>query len=268
MKLFYLLEGSKMEARNDMQAVMGRILRSATQPVPGVGPSMREERMPFRIRIVKDEADLARAVSIRHAAYARHVPTFAASLMHPESFDFEDGTVILLAESKLDGSPIGTMRIKTNRHSPLGLEQSVKLPDWLEFTSIAEATRLGIATGRMGMVVKTMLFKAFYQYCRQAGIEWMVITARAPLDRQYEDLLFDDVYPDGGFIPMKHIGGIPHRVMALDVVNAQAKWSEARHPLLGFMCETHHPDIDVSVPADALPRLPAPPAVQPAVVLM
>ena len=249
-----------MHSRDATQAVLSRVLGSYANPVPQAGATrMREERMPFRIKLVQNENELDRAVSIRHSAYARHVPEFAATLTRPEAFDYEPGTVILLAESNLDGSPIGTMRIKTNRHSPLGLEQSVKLPDWLEDTSIAEATRLGIASGRMGMVVKTMLFKAFYQYCVQTGIEWMVITARSPLDRQYEDLLMEDVYPDGGFIPMRHIGGMPHRVMALDVLNAKARWSEARHPLLGFMCDTLHPDIDLAGAREfALPALPAP----------
>jgi len=258
-----------MQSRDATQAVMNRILGSLSKSAePAGGVRMPEERMPFRIKLVQNENELERAVSIRHAAYARHVPTFAATLTRPEAYDFEDGAVILLAESKLDGSPIGTMRIKTNRHAPLGLEKSVKLPEWLEYTSIAEATRLGIATGRMGMVVKTMLFKAFYQYCLQTGIEWMVITARAPLDRQYEDLLLEDVYPDGGFIPMRHIGDMPHRVMALDVINARAKWTEARHPLLGFMCDTLHPDIDLSGTEGYTLRAPALPVAQPAAMLM
>ena len=258
-----------MQSRDATQAVMNRILgRLSKSAEPAGGVAMHEERMPFRIKLVQNENELERAVSIRHAAYARHVPTFAATLTRPEAYDFEDGTVILLAQSKLDGSPIGTMRIKTNRHTPLGLEKSVKLPEWLEYTSIAEATRLGIASGRMGMVVKTMLFKAFYQYCLQAGIEWMVITARAPLDRQYEDLLLEDVYPDGGFIPMRHIGDMPHRVMALDVINARAKWAEARHPLLGFMCDTLHPDIDLSGTEDYTLRAAALPVAQPATMLM
>ena len=258
-----------MQTRGDTLAVMNRILGSVSKAGPdATAGHMREERMPFRIRLVQCESDLDQAVSIRHSAYARHVPAFAATLTHPESFDYELGTAILLAESKLDGSPIGTMRIKTNQHSPLGLEQSVELPHWLEFTTIAEATRLGIANGRMGMVVKTMLFKAFFQYCLKSGIDWMVITARAPLDRQYEDLLFEDVYPDGGFIPMQHIGGIPHRVLALDVVNAKSKWTQARHPLLAFMCETWHPDIDLTGATDLSPRVPAPPVTQPTVLVM
>ena len=258
-----------MQARNETNALISRLLgsKAVSQEADG-GARLREERMPFRIKRVQSEVELARAVSIRHAAYARHVPMFAETLTRPEAYDYEDGTVILLAESKLDGSPIGTMRIKTNQHTKLGLEQSVKLPHWLEYASIAEATRLGISTGRIGTVVKTMLFKAYFQYCQQMGIEWMVITARAPLDRQYEDLLFEDVYPESGFIPMQHIGGIPHRVMALDVVNARAKWTEARHPLLSFMCDTSHPDIDIGVADDMPLRMPALPVTQASVVMM
>jgi hypothetical protein len=174
------------------------------------------------------------------------VPTFAAQLSEPEAGDFADGAVVLLAESKLDGSPLGTMRIQTNRFKPLGLEQSIDLPAWLEDISLAEATRLGIADGHTGRVVKTLLFKAFFQYCQQASVEWMVITARSPLDRQYENLMFDDVYPGRGYIPMKHVGNIPHRVMAFEVGTAEARWAEAKHPLFNFIFRTRHPDIDLS----------------------
>ena len=236
-----------MQTRNESAAASNIMFRTmlAMRSQPGAGTT-RQEYLPFRVRLVRNDADLAKAVSIRHSAYSRHVPEFASTLYAPEPFDYEDGTVVLLAESKLDGTPIGTMRIKTNRHAPLSLEQSVKLPEWLEYTSIAEATRLGVTVGRMGPIVKTVLFKAFFQYCRQVGIEWMVIAGRAPLDRQYEELLFQDVYPDAGFIPMRHAAGIPHRVLALDVVNVQSIWNEARHPLYSFIFDTAHPDIDLS----------------------
>lgn len=207
--------------------------------------AMREERLPFRINVVTDEAQLAKAVQIRHSAYARHVPEFARQLSAPEERDHAAGTVVLLAESKLDGSALGTMRIQTNQLSPLGLEQSVTLPEWLRGRSLAEATRLGISEGREGRLVKTALFKAYFQYCKRAEIDWMVITARRPLDRQYEALLFCDAFAAGEYIPMRHVGNIPHRVMAFDVGNAEERWIAAAHPLYGFMCQTHHPDINV-----------------------
>lgn len=65
----------------------------------------KEERLPFWVRLVRNEADLRKAVHIRHAAYARHVPDLAHQLQEPEATDYEDGVVVLLAESKLDGSP-------------------------------------------------------------------------------------------------------------------------------------------------------------------
>ena len=204
-----------------------------------------EERLPFRVRIVRSEEDLEKAVSIRHAAYGRHLPAVAALLERAEACDSEPGSAVLLAESKLDGLPLGTMRIQTNRYQPLALEQSMELPSWLAGTSQAEATRLGVTSNRMGRLVKTALFKAYYQYCLMEEIEWMVITARSPLDRGYEALLFQDVVPGAGFVPMRHVGNIPHRVLAFNIERADFNWRQSKHPLYRFMVHTSHPDIDL-----------------------
>ena len=206
---------------------------------------MKEERLPFTIRVVRDDGALRKAVTIRQSAYGRHVPEFAAKLGAPEPNDHDAGSVVLLAESKLDGSPVGTMRIQTNRFRDLTIEQSVALPQWLENRSMAEATRLGVALGRTGRLVKTALFKALYFYCLESEIEWMVIGARSPLDRMYEALLFQDLFP-GELIPLRHFDNIPHRILAFDIQGARAQWEDARHPLLDFMCYTNHPDIDLN----------------------
>jgi hypothetical protein len=207
--------------------------------------AMKEEALPFTIRVVSNIRDLEKAVRIRHAAYMRHVPGFAQELTLPENSDSEQGVVVLLAESKFDGSPVGTMRIQTNDHKPLSLEQSVALPEAYRTRRLAEATRLGVTQERVGRMVTTALFKAFFLYCRQNRIDHMVITARSPVDRQYDRLLFTDVYPELGYIPFKHVGGMPHRVMALDVNGAERLWSQARHPLLNFILHTFHEDINV-----------------------
>lgn len=217
--------------------------------VPGLGiPSqqpMAEEILPFTVRLVRDQKDLTKAVDIRQSAYARHLPEFAETLRVPESTDAQDGVVVLLAESKLDGSALGTMRIQTNRSGPLSLEHSIDLPDWLRVRPLAEAARLGVTDGKSGRLVKTMLFKAFFQYCQQTGIEWMVITARSPVDRQYDRLLFDDVYPGMGYIPLLHVDNIPHRIMSFEVGSAQRRWAEANHPLYDFIFRTNHPDLQL-----------------------
>jgi hypothetical protein len=175
----------------------------------------------------------------------RHVPGFASELTLPENADSEPGVVVLLAESKLDGSPIGTLRVQTNDYKPLTLEESVTLPIALRGQRLAEATRLGVTQERVGRMVTIALFKAFFSYCRQNRIDKMVITARSPVDRQYDRLLFSDVYPELGYIPFKHVGNLPHRVMCLDVNDAERLWTQARHPLLGFILHTFHEDINV-----------------------
>jgi hypothetical protein len=206
---------------------------------------MVEERLPFTVRIVRDEQALHKAVAIRQAAYARHMPVLANKLRAPEANDHDQGSVVLLAESRLDGSPLGTMRIQTNRFNPLSIEQGVELPEWLRNKSQAEATRLGIEVGRTGRLVKTTLFKAFFFYCVEANIEWMVIGARSPLDRMYDALMFQDLFP-GQYIPMRHFNNIPHRVLALEVATLKQRWAQANHPLYDFFFRTQHPDLDLS----------------------
>lgn len=213
--------------------------------VQSVETITRSERLPFTVRLVRNEEDLLKAVWIRHAAYARHVPAFASTLTAPEDPDRARGVVVLLAESKVDGSPIGTMRIQTNQFQPLALEQSVELPKKLATRRLAEATRLGVTEERVGRLVKTVLFKAFYLYCRRNGIEAMVATGRSPIDRQYERLQFEDVFPEMGYIPLAHCGNLPHRVMSFDVGTAEARWRQSEHPLFQFIVKTNHYDIDI-----------------------
>lgn len=214
----------------------------------------KEERLPFWVRLVKSDSDLRKAVHIRHAAYARHVPDLAQKLQEPEATDYEDGVVVLLAESKLDGSPLGTARIQSNRFRALSVEQSVDLPLWMEGMHLAEVTRLGIVGGTMGRLVKTVLIKAAFQYCERQGIEQAIAAGRAPIDRHYEQLLFEDLFPAKGFIPLAHAGNLPHRVMAFDIDSGPARWQQAQHPALNFFCHTRHPDIDMGpVPARNLP---------------
>ena len=237
---------------DSLTPTLGQI--EATQVAASVvrAPSSRTERpmvtemLPFTVRLVRNDKDLSKAVDIRQSAYARHLPEFAETLKKPEATDAQDGVVVLLAESKLDGSALGTMRIQTNQYNPLSLEHSVDLPDWLRVRPLAEAARLGVTDGKSGRLVKTMLFKAFFQYCQQAGIEWMVITARSPVDRQYDRLLFSDVTPGLGYIPVSHIDNIPHRIMSFEVGSAKRRWTEANHPLFDFIFSTNHPDLQLS----------------------
>ena len=220
--------------------------------------SLPTERLPFTVRCVADSEALLKAVQVRHAAYSRHVPEFARSLALPEARDFADDSVVLLAESRLDGSALGSVRIQTNLHRPIDLEQSIDLPSWMQGKRLAEVTRLGVADGRMGRMAKVALMKAMFQYWVQNDIDFAIATGRPPIDRQYEQLLFSDIFEEGTLVPLLHVGGIPHRVMAFDVATAEPRWVAASHPLTNFVFRTHHPDIDISLPQSRPERAPRP----------
>ena len=206
---------------------------------------MREEILPFTVKIVQNEEDLDKAIRVRHSAYARHLPALAETLREPEALDRAAGVVVLLAESKLDGTPIGSARIQSNDFQSLAVEQSIKLPDWLSERSIVEVTRLSIADGRAGRLVKLIMMKAMHQYWLQNDVDYAIATGRAPIDRQYEQLLFSDVFPDQGFIPLRHVGDVPHRVMGFCVESLEQRCLHARHPLYQLFFQTYHPDINV-----------------------
>jgi hypothetical protein len=205
------------------------------------------ERLPFTVRIAATHDDIAKAVAIRRSAYGRHLPDFA-STMTIEDTDTAMGTTILLAESRFDRAPLGTMRIQTNEFAELPVEHSVELPSWCASGRLAEATRLAVMGPSSGRLVKMMLFKSLFLLCEQQGIDWLLITARSPIDREYEAMLFRDIFEDRRYVPMEHVGGLPHRVMAGEVSAARQRWSEAKHPLYRFVFETPHPDLDLTPP--------------------
>lgn len=207
---------------------------------------IKDDYLPFVIRIAENEDDLHKAVRLRQAAYARHVPELACKLSDPEDTDYAPGSVVLLAESKIDGQPLGTMRIQSNRYAKLGLEASVDLPDTYQGSTMAEPVRLGVIGERTGSFVKAMLIKALCCHCANNQIEWIVLAARKPLDRHYRMMMFDDVFGEGEFIPMKHAANIPHRVMSLKVGEIRSKARATNHPLFSLFFQTRHPDLDLS----------------------
>lgn len=202
------------------------------------------EWLPFTVRVARTAQDLRKAAEVRHAAYARHLPeAVTEGLREPEPMDRAPGVAVLLAESKVDGSALGTLRIQTNGYRPLALEQSFDLPDWMVGARCAEVTRLAVAQAIHSRVVKTVMLKAAYFWCQREGVRFVLVTARAPLDRQYARLMFRDVRPGAGFVPLPHVFNLPHRVMYSDIVTAREDGVD--HPLYDFWFNTDHPDIDL-----------------------
>jgi hypothetical protein len=214
----------------------------------------------FTLQLVSSSRDLLDACSVRARAYAHHLPEMGLRLAEPDDLDFAANTSVFLCRDKLDGRAIGTMRIQSSTFGSLLMEDSLTLPAWLRRASRAEITRLAVPVGA-DPLTRLSLWKASYLYCMANQLHWMVVGARnEALIRNYVRLGFIDVFGPDELMPLQHTGGLPHRIMAFDVANAERAWSAARHPLYGFMVQTMHPELDVVLPAEtsvpALPRWP------------
>lgn len=208
------------------------------------GAPRHVERLPFTVRVAQTPEDMRKVVQVRHASYARHLPLrMADAFRQLEPLDAVDGVVSLIAESKVDGSPLATLRVQTNKVQPLLLEQSTDLPDWMQGLRLGEVTRLAVAHSAQSRVVKTVLLKAAYFWALENGVRYMLVAGRAPLDRQYARLMFRDLYPGQGFIPLVHAFNLPHRVMYTEIAAAREQGRD--HPLYDFWFNTDHPDIEL-----------------------
>lgn len=201
--------------------------------------------LPFTVRLVRTHDQLARAVNVRAAAYAKRLPSIACTLGNAEREDDEPGSIVLLAESKETQAPVGTLRIHTNLHGPTEFERELTLPREFEGHSIAHVSRLGVISRRFGGQVKLALFKALYRYCLARQIEWILVTGIPPRDRDYVSLKFTDVFPDGRMVTLPSSMGIPARLLAFNVRTAEQRWREAGHQLYDFMCNQIHDDIRI-----------------------
>ncbi|MBX3607306.1 MAG: hypothetical protein KF788_18645 [Piscinibacter sp.] len=201
--------------------------------------------LSFTLRVARSAADLADACRVRSAAYGRHLPAMAQPLGRPDALDAQPGTAVLLCRDKASGAAVGTLRIQRNQHGPLLLEQRLILPRHLAERPRAEITRLAVLPGADAQV-RLALMKASYLYGLASQVRHLVIGARSePLIRIYRRLGFEDVLGPDVRVPLAHAGGLPHRILALDIVAAERTWLAAGHGLYPFMVDTWHPDLQL-----------------------
>ena len=203
------------------------------------------------VRVATSNQDFREACNVRAAAYGHHDPELGPKFGDVEQLDRTDGTAVLLCRDKQTGQGIGTARIQVSGFGPLALENSICLPDWLATRPRAQISRLAVLAGADPRV-KLSLMKASYQYCLATRVRWMVIGARnAALIRNYRSLGFKDVFEPGAWVPLASGGGLPHQILAFDVVGASAAWQATKNRLYGFMTDTIQADLHVVAANDS-----------------
>lgn len=200
--------------------------------------------LPFKVKLVCDELQLLRVQALRQMAYGRHLPEQAGAFGSADAQDRTPGTVIFYAEDKATGSVVGSARIQSNRHAPLQIEGSIELPPDKQGRLLAEITRLCVMPG-YEHPVRLALLKAMHLYCIAMQIGGVVAGSRRSLLRTYLCLGFSDLYGDERLCPLKHAGGLPHRVLFRDTLSADSQVRDKRPQDFDFVFREFHPDIEV-----------------------
>lgn len=208
--------------------------------------------LPFWIAKAESDRDLEIAARARQVAYGKHLPQFGEKLATPDEDDFHPDSAVLLAYSKLDSSCIGTVRVQIANQQALRLEDSFCLPSALRQGRIAEISRLAIPSRSNGFALRLMLIKAAYWYSRANQVDRCFLCVRYPVDRQYRRFDLDDVMNQGEFVPMKHIGMIPHRILWFDVFKIEARWLLTCNPLHSVYFSSSHPDLLQNIQANTV----------------
>jgi len=232
----------------DMQQVMLDPMQKSdapAEPAAHADGGVKVSVLPFVVRLVRTEAQLQKVCELRAASYGHHLPEFGETLLQPDAHDTEPGTVIFVAEDKATGAAVGTIRIHLNTHQPLPLESAIDLPPHIQGHLLVEVSRLSVRPGYNQMSVRLALFKALYLYCYANQVQFMVVTARRPLDRVYKSLGFTPVHGEDRWVPIPYTGNIEHTVLVFDVLMADRTWYNEHHRLFPFMRTTYHPDIQV-----------------------
>ena len=203
--------------------------------------------LPFTVSLVTTQSELARAVAVRAHAYLRHNAPAADRLRVAEDDDLRDDTAVLVARSKLDDGVLGTIRINPNRNAPMKFEASVELAAPHTEARCVEFMRLGVMNGSSGRLVTAALAKASYYACVAAGIDYIFVASRPPVDLVYKAYQFDDLL-QGRTVELPYAPGAQHSILCLPVAAAEERWRSRSRMVHRFFVETHHPDIQVDLP--------------------
>ena len=202
--------------------------------------------LPFTVRLAQGLDDIEKVCLQRAQAYGRHQPDLVTrlTLSKPETEDLRDDVLILMAESKESGEVVGALRLQTNLNQPLRFETELALPERFRGKHLLEAGRMTVRNGPEGRMVLPALVKAAFEISYRVGIDHSLLIGRAPIDRMYHAMQFQDVF-DGEKVVTSAQPGVPVTLFYMDITQADARWIAAACPLYGFMAQTLHPDIDI-----------------------
>lgn len=206
---------------------------------------INSEELDFRIQIARKGESFERAVSVRSEAFSRHSHPMVRAGFTVEPADTSESSVLLCAESKTTGEPIGAMRLSDNRTDELGIWNELPIPAQHKGYPALLVSRLTVHAGRTGHAARNALCKAMYLYAVAMQMRFIYVLVLPPRDRLYRPMGFNPVYEGDPVFKLKSNSNVDTKVLFAEVNRFETIWRERGHPLYQYVFQTRHADIEL-----------------------
>ena len=191
----------------------------------------------IRVRVARTPEDQRKVNQLRAKGYGMyHASRNAKNTEDP----IKPNETTFLAVDKED-NPVGTIRILDRTHGKIELDNFLDVDSLIDKreSPCAEATRFTVPKHPKGVIIKILLWQAYFQYCQRKGIRTMLISSRPIIARNYTYLLFEDIGPKGIY-KHRHLKNKEHHTYKMNVEKMPVLWRQANHPLSKFMFIGNH----------------------------
>lgn len=199
----------------------------------------------IHVRRAVSDADLQVVAELRRAGFSRVNPNGSGHIAWVDELDRTPGGFSLIGYSE-EGQPVATMRVQDGRKSTLELTRFVDLSGLLQPDDwpAVQFARLSVIKAPQATAVMVGLLKAAWRWTFSESIRSIVIGSPPWARPLHSSLLFTSLGPRGEFAH-EFAGGAHHVTMKLPVLDAEAIWRSAGHPLCRQLFDTDHPQLEI-----------------------
>jgi hypothetical protein len=200
--------------------------------------------LPFVVKFARVKNPIKKIQDLRQETFGEHYPDLVSFMRDEDKRDWQDGSIVLYAQSKITGEIVGSLRATDNLKRPIQYEREVQLPEYLQGKVLASTNRFVIARGPGAAIVKMALIKAMYLYVVAIQIPFVMLAAMPPANRLYQRLGFKSVFASER---MFRLSDFPKPITLL-VIETEFFASELKQrniPFYEFIFKRTHPDIEV-----------------------
>ncbi len=185
----------------------------------------------INVREVRTPEDRRKARQLRAEGYKMYFAADNEAVGHDKT---EPNETTFLALDRND-HPVGTLRVLDRTKGKIELDNFLDVDALLNENEkpCAEATRFTIRKHPKGIIIKILLWRAYFKYCQTRGIRTMLISSRPIIAKNYTYLFFEDIGPKGVY-RHSHLKNKEHHTYKMDVEKMPILWRKSNHPLYMF----------------------------------